>query len=226
MKNKLSWLVLSAVLLSANTSSAASHSFILQCLADKNKNHPYTLNLNKTKSTPAQILMPKPNKTDCFLVPNKTKTSFKVRYMGITIISGEILAKDAHATFASDWLTSLSATAIANSIYTDDRRRDELLRSKSFLDAKHYPTLHLNLSHNQNDQQLQGNLQIKNHKRPISLQITELSQEKEQIKLKLSGKIDRLDYGLGEQIPPNIIGRDINIFITTELSCPAKARGI
>jgi polyisoprenoid-binding protein YceI len=91
-----------------------------------------------------------------------SKVAFKVKHMAITNTYGTFTKYNAKIEYdvKSKKLTKLEAIINANSINTEDVKRDKHLRSKEFFDTKKFPTISFNLISTTNDEAI-GELTIK-----------------------------------------------------------------
>lgn len=82
--------------------------------------------------------------TDTWTVdPSHSRVGFVVRHLGFSKVRGAFEKFEGTLDFASDDLYSLRASAViqADSINTNEPKRDEHLRSGDFFDVAQYPTI-------------------------------------------------------------------------------------
>lgn len=156
---------------------------------------------------------------DFYMDTYSSTISFKIKHVGFSYVNGEINARSAKASYnyEKNTFTDISTVLLTQSINTDNKKRDAALLSDEFLSAATHPLIKFNLiSHNKENKNakelLNGTLEIVGHKRPITLKINNQSLlDDGSILLELSGKINRLDYGIAPDIPSQALGRDIII---------------
>ena len=156
---------------------------------------------------------------------------FKVRHLGISNVRGNFKEYEATVTMDADDLTTLSAEATiqTGSIFTDNERRDNHLRSPDFFEAETYPEMHFVSSGVQNVDgstfELVGDLTMRDVTREVVLESEFLGQasmgDQERAGFEASVVIDRMDYGLAwnrlTEAGGFVVGHDVEIIIELEL---------
>jgi polyisoprenoid-binding protein YceI len=122
----------------------------------------------------------------------------------------------------------IEVTAQIASINTDQEQRDTHLKSDAFFDAKQFPTLSFkstsvkNIS--KNNYQLLGNLTMHGITKPVTLdvvfdgKVTNPMNKKEIAVFTISGVLKRSDFGIGSSFPAAMVGDEVTISATAELS--------
>jgi len=128
---------------------------------------------------------------------------FKVRHMMVASVRGTF--KDYKGQYdynpQTKQINSLEGTVKIASIFTDDKKRDDHLRSEEFFDAKKYPDMTLKLIKHYGDKAL-IELTIKGITKQIEFEVDYLSAESKDpwgaIKtgFELNGKISRKAYNI------------------------------
>jgi len=128
---------------------------------------------------------------------------FKVRHMMVASVRGTFKDYTGHYDYnpQTKQIKSLEGTVKIASIFTDDKKRDDHLRSKDFFDAKKYPDMTLKLIKHNGDKAL-IELTIKGITKQIEFDVDYLSGESKDpwgaIKtgFELNGKISRKAYNI------------------------------
>jgi polyisoprenoid-binding protein YceI len=131
-----------------------------------------------------------------------SNVGFKVKHLMITNVSGNF--KNFSGSFEYDektkTLKSLTGNIETNSINTENKKRDDHLKSADFFDAINHPKLTFKLEKIVNDE-AHGVLTIKGISKNIVLDFENNGMVKDpwgntRVGLELNGKINRKDYGL------------------------------
>lgn len=164
---------------------------------------------------------------------NHTDIRFTVTHMMISEVDGEF--KDFNATVVShsdDFNgADVKFTAKVASIDTDNQRRDGHLQSDDFFNAEKFPELTFSgkIEKQGNDYFLVGDLTIRDVAKPIRFDVTYNGtidlQNGRKAGFKISGAVDRFDYGLkwDRTIETGglVVGREIQITCNVELDTSA-----
>ncbi len=156
---------------------------------------------------------------------------FKVRHLGISNVRGNFKEYEASVTIEDDDISSLIAEATIQtvSIFTDNDRRDNHLRSPDFFEAETYPEIRFVSSgvHSVegNMFELVGDLTIRDVTREVVLNAEYLGRasmgDQERAGFVASLVIDRMDYGLAWNMLTEaggfVVGHDVEITIELEL---------
>lgn len=140
------------------------------------------------------------------LDPTHSELAFKVRHMMITNVKGEFGKFDVDIETDGDFSkSSIDVTIDANSIFTNEDKRDGHLKSTDFFDVENYPTLSFrgkSFKEVGNDKyQLTGILTIKDISKKVILDVELGGINKdpwgnEKVGFSFEGKINRTDFGL------------------------------
>lgn len=137
------------------------------------------------------------------LDPAHSEVLFKIKHLMISNVTGSF--QNFSATLESDEQfsdVSVSFTAQADSIDTNNEQRDGHLKSGDFFEVEKYPTLSFQAANfNANSGTVEGSLTIKEVTKPITLEVEFNGVNKdpwgnEKLGFSLSGKINRKDWGL------------------------------
>jgi polyisoprenoid-binding protein YceI len=121
-------------------------------------------------------------------------------------------------------------TARTATVFTGNEQRDRHLQSASFLDAKKYPEMKFagTIIKDGNKYLLNGDLSIRDVTRPVSFpvtftgHITDSTFHADKVGLKVTGNINRLDYGLKWdetfQGGAPIVGHEVELNVIVELN--------
>lgn len=158
-----------------------------------------------------------------FTIANSTVTrsaiTFKTRNMGIGV-DGTIGGLQAEVHFnAADLATStIEASVEANTINTDNTKRDEHLKGEDFFDVARYPKITLksaSIKHKNGDNYIgKFNLTIKGKTKEVDIPFTS-TQAGGSTTFKGSFKINRLDYGVGSN--SLVLSNEVTINIDAEV---------
>lgn len=112
------------------------------------------------------------------------------------------------------------------SIDTDNTRRDDHLRSEDFFAAEQYPSLLFKTTSVESTDgknfKLKGDLTMRGVTKPVTLEgklngiITDQRSNKLKAGLKLTGTVNRLEYGVGGETPT--LGDDVALTINLEMA--------
>jgi polyisoprenoid-binding protein YceI len=162
-----------------------------------------------------------------------SRVGFSVAHFVITQVTGYF--RDFNGTVSctcpGDDFTggTVEFTAKTASIFTDNKQRDDHLRSDAFFNAKKYPDMKFTgtLVKEGGKDELQGNLTIREITKPVSFDVTYGGRIKdknlgiEKAGFRITGKVNRLEFGLkwnetfegGSSIVGQEVGIDINVEI-------------
>lgn len=156
------------------------------------------------------------------------KVAFSVSHMTISDCEGYF--KDVQATITSsgpDFKNAVAEMTIkANSVNTDNEKRDEHLRSADFFDVSKYPTITFKSTSftkgtGAGQWVIKGNFTMHGVTKPVSLAAvaktgTNPFSKKETAGFKVIGTLNRKDFGLGESTPDAIVGNTVTLSINAE----------
>jgi len=132
---------------------------------------------------------------------------FKARHMVISDVSGYFRVFDGKVTTKGDDFSTakIDFTIDVNSINTENEQRDGHLKSPDFFDAKQYPKMTFKSKYmkkvSDGEYELVGDLTMKNTTKEIKLNVEYNGTIKDpygktRAGFRLSGSLDRFDYGL------------------------------
>ena len=156
------------------------------------------------------------------------KVGFSVTHMMVSDVEGSF--KKATATLTSsnadftDAVVEMSAEA--GSIYTDNDMRDNDLKSSSYFDTEKFPSVTFKSTSFKkakaaNTYTVKGNLTMHGITKPVTLvAVARLGvnpmSKKNIAGFKISGKVNRLDFGIGSGTPSAIISNEVIIDANAE----------
>ncbi|KAB5490944.1 YceI family protein [Flagellimonas hadalis] len=156
-----------------------------------------------------------------------SKVGFAITHLMISEVEGHFSDFDITAT-ASDTFGDAEFTVDikTTSIDTDNGRRDDHLRSADFFDAEKYPSITFKSTgyEKTGDKtfKLTGDLTMHGVTKPITLEgkvngiITDQRSQKLKAGLKLTGTINRLDFGVGGETAS--LGNEVDLTINLEMA--------
>lgn len=129
-----------------------------------------------------------------------SEVHFSVSHMVVSRTKGEFSEFDSKVVVEDDELVSVTATIPVSSIDTDNKKRDDHLKSADFFHVEKYPNITFE-STKVEDGKLVGNLTIMDVTKEIELDLEFLGPVKgpwgkTRYGLNLEGEIDRTEYGL------------------------------
>jgi len=158
-----------------------------------------------------------------------SKIGFSVPHMAVSEVEGSFREFEASVvTKSADFNgAEISFTAKTASIDTDNERRDNHLKSADFFDAEKHPELSFkgNLVKKGSKYKLKGNLTLHGVTKPVEFDVTYggtvNTGRGEKAGFKISGKINRQDYGLtwSNKTPTGelVVGDEVDIIGKIEL---------
>jgi polyisoprenoid-binding protein YceI len=158
------------------------------------------------------------------------KVGFSVTHMMISDVDGYFKTADAKLTTSkadfSDAVVEM--TADASSIFTDNDKRDEHLRTADFFDVQKFPTItfksfYFKKTKAANTYYVKGNLTMHGVTKPVGLNViaktgTNPYSKKAIAGFKITGKLKRSDFGIGPDTPSAIVSDEIQIVCNAEFS--------
>ena len=159
-----------------------------------------------------------------------SRAGFTVSHHMISEVDGNFKAYTAKITATkadfSDAVFEFSAETA--SFNTDNDYRDKDLKSPNFFDVEKYPAMTFKSTSFKrivgNKWKLTGDLTIKDKTLGVSLDVIlggpEMNQrsQKPQIGIKATGKINRLDFGIGANLPEMMVGNEVELRILGEFN--------
>ncbi|MGC4093828.1 MAG: YceI family protein [Polyangiaceae bacterium] len=167
------------------------------------------------------------------LDPTHTQLGFKVAHLVVSNVSGRFKEVQKSNIVIDDQDASKSRIEIdikADSITTDEAKRDEHLRSPDFFDTKKFPVIKFvsnKVVKAGKGYKVSGNLTIKDVTKPVTLDVTLSAPIKspwgKQVRAAtLSGKIKRADFGLtwnkALETGGVVVGDTVTLDIQTEVT--------
>jgi polyisoprenoid-binding protein YceI len=161
-----------------------------------------------------------------------THILFGVKHMVISTVTGYFRIFDGKlVTNGSDFNNAyVELTIDASSVNTDNEQRDNHLKSPDFFDAQKFPKIYFKSKSfrkiSDNEYDVVGNLTMKGVTKEITLKVENNGTIKDpygktRTGFKLSGKLDRFDYGLtwSKSIETGglVVGKEIKIDAEVEL---------
>ncbi len=157
------------------------------------------------------------------------KLRFSITHLGINDVEGSFKTIDATITSPSEDLTqaTISFSADAKSIDTDNQKRDDHLRSADFFDVAKYPTITFASStiirNADGTYKVQGNLTMKGVTKPVELTATARFSDHPMTKkriagVKVTGTIDRTQFGVGGGMGGATLSNNVEITANAEFA--------
>lgn len=158
-----------------------------------------------------------------------SNVEFSVKHMMISTVKGIFEDYEANISFdpASKTFKKVEAAIDADSIDTNNDKRDDHLESADFFEVEKYPKIYFTMtSYDKKTQIMHGTLTIKNNKKPIELQtkingIIKDMEGNERVGFTLKGKVNRKDFGLKWnkilETGGLLIGDEVNINIEIQM---------
>ncbi|MEC8832531.1 MAG: YceI family protein [Bacteroidota bacterium] len=156
-----------------------------------------------------------------------SKVGFGITHLMISEVEGHFCEFDIRAT-ATDTFEYLEFTVYikTTSIDTDNGRRDDHLRSADFFDAEQYPAITFKSTGYEktgdNTFKVTGDLTMHGTTKPVTLDgkvngvITDQRSQKLKAGLKLTGTVNRLEFGVGGDTPT--LGDEVELTINLEMA--------
>ena len=156
------------------------------------------------------------------------KLGFTISHLMVSDVDGSFKKVDAtiissKADF-SDAVVEM--TAQVNSVSTGNERRDAHLQTPDYFDAAKYPTItfkstSFKKANSDNTYTVVGNLTMHGITKPITLTaiaktVVIPSNNKTIAGFKLTGKLNRKDFGIAESNPAATLGEEVNILVNAE----------
>ena len=157
------------------------------------------------------------------LDPAHSKLGFSITHMMISDVDGAFTNFEAKITSSKEDFSDavIELTADANSVSTDNEKRDGHLKTEDFFDVAKYKTVTFKSKSVQkvgdNKYKVTGDLTLHGVTKPIVLTATVVGtavhpqSKKELVGLKVSGVIKRSDFGIGAGFPAPMLGDEVTI---------------
>lgn len=134
------------------------------------------------------------------LDPERSEIRFRTTVMwGLLPIKGAFRKVSGNAVITPAGEVSGTVTLNAGSIDTDNRRRDEHLRSASFLEAGEYPDIVFaadQVTARDDGVTLAGSLTVHGRTRPVSVQAQVSGLGDDEVRIEGEAQVDRAEFGL------------------------------
>jgi polyisoprenoid-binding protein YceI len=159
-----------------------------------------------------------------------SKLGFTVTHLMINDVDGMFKNFDATVTSSKPDFSDaqFNLTAQVNSVFTDNDKRDEHLKSADFFDAANIPTLSFvsKSVKKDGDKKLKvtGDLTIHGVTKTVTFDVTYKGpvtnpmSKKQEVAFKLATKIKRADFKIGASIPEAIVSDEVTINANGEFS--------
>ena len=156
------------------------------------------------------------------------KLGFSISHMTVTDVDGSFKNVDATISASKNDFSDAVAemTAQVNSVDTDNEKRDAHLQSADFFDATKFPTIvfkstSFKKAAEENTYTVTGNLTLHGVTKPVTLSALAKTAihpvtKKTIAGFKITGKINRKDFGIAEQTPAAMLGEEVNILANAE----------
>lgn len=142
------------------------------------------------------------NATPFMLDKSHSEVGFSVKHLMISNVKGDFTEYDGEIDFDLDSKTfnKLNAVIKTSSIDTGIVDRDKHLRSEDFFFAEKFPNIIFNMK-SYKDGKIIGDLTMRGVTKEVTLEVEELATVKDfkgnnRVGFSLSGKVNRIDYGL------------------------------
>jgi polyisoprenoid-binding protein YceI len=159
---------------------------------------------------------------------NHAKVGFTVTHLMVSDVEGYF--KKATATLTSTKEDFTDAVVEVNietsSVFTDNEKRDSHLQSADFFDAAQFPAItfkstSFKKTKTANTYVVKGNLTMHGVTKPVTLSAlarmgTNPMSKKTVAGFKITGKLNRLDYGIGASMPEAVVSNEILIDANAE----------
>jgi polyisoprenoid-binding protein YceI len=152
-----------------------------------------------------------------------SRLSFSLSHMMVSEAEGSFKDFDAKIVSAKPDFTDavFSVTINVNSVNTDDAKRDEHLKKPDFFDVEKYPTITFKSTSikktGAKTYALTGNLTMHGITKPVKWNLSLGGQavhpytKKNIAGFKLTGKVNRLDFGVGKETGTGMLGDEVTI---------------
>ncbi|WP_231725622.1 YceI family protein [Prevotella sp. DNF00663] len=162
--------------------------------------------------------------------PAHSQLGFEVKHTNVSRVRGKfdsfhIVAKTSKADYSD---AQISLTAQVKSINTGVEMRDNHLRTADFFDVEKFPTLTFKSTRLKKVKKIRGrltgNLTMHGVTRPVTLDvqffgiITSPMTKKQVAGFRITGSVNRSDFGIAPQYLPDFIGNTIYITADVEFS--------
>jgi polyisoprenoid-binding protein YceI len=159
---------------------------------------------------------------------NHAKVGFSVTHLLVSDVEGYFQTSTATLTTTNDDFTDAEVdfSAEAGSINTNQEMRDNDLKSAKFFDVAQFPTVTFKSTYfkkatEPNTYIVKGNLTMHGVTKPVTLTAvvrigTNPMSKKTVAGFKITGKVNRLDFGIGTGMPEAIVSNEVLIDANAE----------
>ena len=159
-----------------------------------------------------------------------SKIGFNASHLVVSEVEGSFKDYDAKVTTTADDFAgaTIEFTAKTASVFTDNEKRDNHLKSDDFFNAEKFPELKFTgtLVKEGAKYVLKGNLTIREVTKPVTFDVTYGGRVKafggERAGFKIKGKINRKDYGLKFNAALEggglVVGEEVEVNVKVEIS--------
>ena len=156
------------------------------------------------------------------------KVGFTVTHLMVSDVEGSFKKATATLTTTKEDFTDavVEMTAEAVSINTDHEKRDAHLRSADFFDVEQFPAItfkstSFKKTNTTNTYEVKGNLTMHGITKPVTLTAvaktaTHPMNKKTIAGFKVTGKLNRSDFGIGGSTPPVVVSDEVMINANAE----------
>jgi polyisoprenoid-binding protein YceI len=157
-----------------------------------------------------------------------SKLRFSITHMMVSDVEGSFKIKEVTLTApnANDFAdASVTMTADAASVNTDNDARDAHLRKPDFFDTEKYPTLSFQSTSfkklDAHKYKVAGNLTMHGVTKPVSLEVVALSgtnpmNNKPIAGFKVTGKVKRTDFNIAPSTPSSVLSDEVELTANME----------
>ena len=160
---------------------------------------------------------------------NHAKLGFTITHMMISDVEGSFKNFDAKITSSSDDFTDavVEMKADVNSINTDNEMRDKDLKAPNYFDVTKYPDLSFKSKTfkktGDNTYKVTGDLTMHGITKTVDLDVlcrmgTNPMNKKTVAGFKVTGKLNRKDFGVGAGVPEAALGNEVTLVANAEFS--------
>ncbi|GAA4459647.1 YceI family protein [Nemorincola caseinilytica] len=158
-----------------------------------------------------------------------SKLGFSISHLTVSDVEGSFKKVDAKITCTGDDFTDavVELTADVSSINTDNDGRDKHLQNADYFDAEKYPTITFKSKTfkklKDNTYAVTGNLTMHGVTKPVELRAVARSGTNPMSKkaitgFKITGVINRIDFGIAPSTPNAMLGEEVTLTANTEFS--------
>lgn len=155
-----------------------------------------------------------------------TSVIFKVNHMGYSNVYGMFRAIDGKFTFdeAKPEKSSFEVTIKADSVDTNEKKRDDHLRNQDFFNVKQYPTITLkskSVKKSGEKFDITADLNLHGVTKPVTFTFNRMKTAKDPWGNMRTGgeavlKIKRTDFGMNYMAKPGEVGDEVELIINVE----------